>query len=636
MFDPAGGFRGENLGVFFRFERAGGVDQQSARLEGGEGVAQDSALAGGVAGDFLGHEAPLDFGVAAERARAGAGGIDQDPVEHRPEGQRLGGIELEASGGPGFKQEAAQTAGAGIAGDGEEAGGFQGEGGFVAGGGAEVEESLTGAEVQKGDDSLSTDVHDAQAGRRSGGGQEAAGQAGGFEVGRRFESGGDADIAGRRLEGGFGGGEGGFATELALPAGQQPDGQAGPEFVRRPGAGQRWQTAQDSVRETRGRTFPGLFDEFDRLAHGGVGRDPVEEPELVGAKLKGKPDRQVQRRRGAGRPLVEEEMQLGAAPQNAEDQFRSEAGIAGIKGGGSLRKQGGGQPASLHRRQNFEGGAAGRAHDSYNRGLDLQKTILRKVGEAIGRFNMIRDGDRVAVGFSGGKDSFTLLEALLLLRERAPIDFTVCAFTIEQGKFLKPVAPFGEYLKERGVDWTYRVDDPSLRLLSEQPDHGCDLCSRFRRRAVYEVARDLGANVVAFGHTADDFCEAFLRNAMFTGKLSALPPVTHSRKKEFRLIRPLVYVTEDLTRAYAGQTAAPVIPCGCSLKTGTVRKSLRGMFAELEQDYPFLKQTLLTAMGNLETSRLLDLRYLDVEQTEADRAVGVAFPMLEEEAFIDG
>lgn len=379
-----------------------------------------------------------------------------------------------------------------------------------------------------------------------------------------------------------------------------------------------------------------MFDEFDRFAHRGVGRNPVEEPELVGAKFESKPDWQIERTCGACGPLVEEEMQLGAAAQNAEDEFGSEAGIARIEGGGSLGKQGGGQPPGLHCRQNFKGGAAGRAHDSYNRGLDLQKTILRKVGEAIGRFNMIRDGDRVAVGFSGGKDSFTLLEVLLLLRERAPIDFSVCAFTIEQGKFLKPIAPFGEYLKERGVDWTYRVDDPSLRLLSEQPNHGCDLCSRFRRRAVYDVARDLGANVVAFGHTADDFCEAFLRNAMFTGKLSALPPVTHSRKKEFRLIRPLVYVTENLTRAYAGETAAPVIPCGCSLKTGTVRKSLRGMFEELEQDYPYLKQTLLTAMGNLETSRLLDLRYLDVEQTEADRAAGGAFPILEEEVFIDG
>lgn len=248
---------------------------------------------------------------------------------------------------------------------------------------------------------------------------------------------------------------------------------------------------------------------------------------------------------------------------------------------------------------------------------------------------MIRAGDRLAVGFSGGKDSFTLLDALLLLRDRAPVEFTVCAFTIEQGKFLQPIAPFGEYLRQRGVEWTYRVDDPSLRLLAEQPAHGCDLCSRFRRRAVYEVARELGANVIAFGHTADDFCEAFLRNAMFTGKLSALPPVAHSRKKEFRIIRPLLYVTEELTRAYAGQAGAPVIPCGCSLKTGTVRRSLRGLFAELEQDYPHLKQTLLTAMGNLEPGRLLDLRYLERAPDGAGPS-GNPFPLFDrEETLID-
>lgn len=243
---------------------------------------------------------------------------------------------------------------------------------------------------------------------------------------------------------------------------------------------------------------------------------------------------------------------------------------------------------------------------------------------------MIREGDRVAVGFSGGKDSFTLLEVLLKLRDRAPIDFSVCAFTIDQGKFLAPIEPFGEFLASRGVNWTYKVDKPSLNLLTEQPDHGCDTCSRFRRRAVYEVAKELGANVIAFGHTADDFCEAFLRNAMFTGKLAALPPVTWSRKKEFRLIRPLLQVTEDLTRAYAGETGAPVIPCGCSLKTGTVRRSLRDMFAELETDYPHLKQTLLTAMGNLQTSRLLDTRYLDLEEEREEPEAG-PFPILEEE-----
>jgi tRNA 2-thiocytidine biosynthesis protein TtcA len=247
--------------------------------------------------------------------------------------------------------------------------------------------------------------------------------------------------------------------------------------------------------------------------------------------------------------------------------------------------------------------------------VDLEKTILRKVGEAIGRFKMIREGDRVAVGVSGGKDSITMLEALLLLQKRAPIHFSVCAFTIEQGKFLSPIHPVGEFLRGRGIDWSYTEDAPSLRLLTEQPEHGCDVCSRFRRRAVYEVARKLGANVIAFGHTADDFCESFLRNALFNGRVSALPPLAWSSKRDFRLIRPLVYVTEDLTRAFAASLGAPVIPCGCSQKTGTVRRGLRDIFADLEKEHPYLKETMLSAMGKVETGRLLDTRFLDLEDS---------------------
>jgi len=225
------------------------------------------------------------------------------------------------------------------------------------------------------------------------------------------------------------------------------------------------------------------------------------------------------------------------------------------------------------------------------------------VGEAIHRFRMIRDGDRVAVALSGGKDSLTLLEALLMLEKRAPVEFTVCAFTIEQGKFLRPVEPLGEYLRARGVAWTYYHDRPSTRLLDEQPEHGCDLCSRYRRRAIYDVARGLGANVIAFGHTADDFCEALLRNALFNGRLSAMPPVTYSRARDFRLIRPLVFTSEEITHAFAESLGAPVIPCGCSQKTGTVRRSLRDLFSTLEKDYPHLKETLLAAMGNLAPAR---------------------------------
>ncbi|MEO8592959.1 MAG: ATP-binding protein [Candidatus Solibacter sp.] len=264
--------------------------------------------------------------------------------------------------------------------------------------------------------------------------------------------------------------------------------------------------------------------------------------------------------------------------------------------------------------------------------MELEKTLLRKVGEAIHRYKMIRDGDRVAVGVSGGKDSATLLEALLLLQKRAPIDFSVCAFTVEQGKFLSSIEPIGEYLKARGIAWTYFRDEPSLRLLEEQPGHGCDLCSRYRRRAVYEIAGDLGCNVIAFGHTADDFCESLLRNTMFTGKLSALPPVTWSRNRDYRLIRPLVFVTEDITTAYAQACGVPVVPCGCSQRTGTVRRALRDMFGELERDYPNLKETMLSAMGNVDTDRLLDTRFLNIEEQPVSAAAqtGELFPIFTE------
>jgi tRNA 2-thiocytidine biosynthesis protein TtcA len=250
--------------------------------------------------------------------------------------------------------------------------------------------------------------------------------------------------------------------------------------------------------------------------------------------------------------------------------------------------------------------------------VDLEKTLLRKVGEAIGRYRMIRDGDRVAVALSGGKDSATLLETLLLLQKRAPVEFTVRAFTVEQGKFLRPIEPLAEYLRKRDVEWTYYRDKPSLRLINDQPEHGCDLCSRYRRRAVYEVARGLGANVIAFGHTADDFCESFLRNALFTGRLSSLPPVTWSRDREFRLIRPLVFVREELTRSFAESVGAPLIPCGCSQKTGTVRETLRDMFSRLEKDFPHLKETMLAALANVELGRLLDTRFLDLEDFERE------------------
>lgn len=252
--------------------------------------------------------------------------------------------------------------------------------------------------------------------------------------------------------------------------------------------------------------------------------------------------------------------------------------------------------------------------------MDIERTLLRKVGEAIAKFRMIRDGDRIAVAVSGGKDSVTLLEALLLLQKRAPIQFSICAFTIEQGKFLAPVQNVGEYIRGLGVPWTYYVDSPSFRLLEEQPGHGCDMCSRFRRRAVYQIGRELKANVIAFGHTADDFCESLLRNMMYTGRLSALPPVTYSNQKDFRLIRPLVFVNEEITRGYVESKGISVVPCGCSQKTGTVRRGIRDVIGEWEQEHPFIRENIIAAMGRVDHSRLLDTRFLNLDEPSVESA----------------
>jgi tRNA 2-thiocytidine biosynthesis protein TtcA len=250
--------------------------------------------------------------------------------------------------------------------------------------------------------------------------------------------------------------------------------------------------------------------------------------------------------------------------------------------------------------------------------MTSQKQLIRRVGRAVHEFDMIRAGDSIAVGVSGGKDSLALLGALQALQKRAPVPFDLQAFTIEQGKFVRPIEPLGEYMDQIGMRWTYYRDQASFDLIEEQPGHGCDACSRYRRRAVYDVAKQLGANVIALGHTADDLCESLLRNALYTGKLGALPAVAQSRSGEFRLIRPLIYVSEDITAGYAQEQGIEITPCVCSFKTGTVRESLRNFLHTTKQSNPHVMENLLSAMGRIDPSRLLDRRFIDRESAMDD------------------
>src|SRR5262245_31820140 len=182
---------------------------------------------------------------------------------------------------------------------------------------------------------------------------------------------------------------------------------------------------------------------------------------------------------------------------------------------------------------------------------DIEQRVLDAVGRAMGRFSMLRPADRIAVGVSGGKDSLTLLHALVAYKKRAPFPYDLVAVTLEQGKFKLPVMALEEKIRKLGVEWIVRRDSATLRLIAENIPHGCDVCSRHRRYNLYKIASELECTVLALGHTADDCAESLLRNILFNGRIASLPPVAQSEKGTVRLIRPLIYVNETLSTEYA-------------------------------------------------------------------------------------
>ena len=230
---------------------------------------------------------------------------------------------------------------------------------------------------------------------------------------------------------------------------------------------------------------------------------------------------------------------------------------------------------------------------------------LDLVGRAMGRFSMLRPGERVAVGVSGGKDSLSLLAALVAYRARAPFSYDLVAVTVEQGKFTSAIGALEAQIRRLGVEWVVRDEPATLTLVRDGVVHGCDVCSRHRRRALYHLAAELGCDTLALGHTADDCAEALLRNILFNGRIASLPPVATSRKGTLRLIRPLAFVSEALTSAYAAARGLDTVGCVCGEKD-SVRRELRDFLATLKQRHPGVAESISAALGNVNPYTLFD------------------------------
>ncbi len=258
-----------------------------------------------------------------------------------------------------------------------------------------------------------------------------------------------------------------------------------------------------------------------------------------------------------------------------------------------------------------------RLHDSRREAYEegkLAKRIRRQVGEAIADFNMIEADDRVMVCLSGGKDSHGLLDVLLSLKEKAPVEFELIAVNLDQKQPGFPAEVLPAYLESRGVPFRI-VEQDTYSIVKRVIPEGktlCSLCSRLRRGVLYRVAGELGATKIALGHHRDDVLATFFLNLFHGGQLKAMPAKLVSDDGQHVVIRPLAYVAEADLAAYAQVRGFPIIPCTlCGSQDNLQRQVIGEMLRGWEKRHPGRIESIMRAMTDVRASHLLDRKLFD-------------------------
>ncbi len=259
----------------------------------------------------------------------------------------------------------------------------------------------------------------------------------------------------------------------------------------------------------------------------------------------------------------------------------------------------------------------------------LEKRLCRAVGKAIADYNMIEDGDRIMVCLSGGKDSFAMLDILMLLRKRAPVDFELVAVNMDQKQPGFPGHVLPRYLDGLGIEY-HIVEKDTYSVVREKIPEGrttCGLCSRLRRGTLYGFAGKIGADKIALGHHRDDIVETLFLNLFFGSRLAAMPPKLRSDDGRNVVIRPLAYCAEPDLARYASIREFPIIPCNlCGSQPNLQRRQVKGMLADWEQQHPGRTNQIFGALQNVAPSQLADAALFDFQSLRRVVATSEATP----------
>ncbi len=239
----------------------------------------------------------------------------------------------------------------------------------------------------------------------------------------------------------------------------------------------------------------------------------------------------------------------------------------------------------------------------------LNKKLHQNVGQAIADFNMIENGDKIMVCISGGKDSYTLLDILISLRKKAPINFEIVAVNLDQKQPGFPEATLPQYLKSIGVTFEI-IEEDTYSIVKDKIPEGkttCSLCSRLRRGIIYNWAEKNKITKIALGHHRDDMVETLFLNMFFGGKLKSMPAKLKSDDGRNTVIRPLAYAKENDIEKFSKLKNFPIIPCNlCGSQENLQRKQVKKMLQQWEEQYPNRIQTIFRSMSNVAPSHLLD------------------------------